>query len=654
MTSDSVCAICNGTIETTQHQLRSLDEAATSVRACGSCGPVVVPINKFLAMMSDPSTRTMRIEVPAAPRWNYNLGDIVLRGRRQVSGRGIDSRGEHQEEARITNYARLREPGGTRHVLRIEGKSLKYLVRASAFRVGTREFFRSSGRIVVSDIQPQLLDGRSVETHCLTSASESGRSAPAYEQRQERLVGHAGRDMRYVCLNFETQGAPPYLTRNRTQNLDPLLMLTESVQSGPVSAVSRFHSLKEGTPLRMELEIRDRECGRSTRHISDQSHRDIMTWIANMTGMGAPRARDVRSVLSEVDPMRRLVMDYLNHFVVVITTTSYLVTPLAEVGRVGLKLAMGNSGNGQWLARRSGGGGGGDGNGRPLVVLCDRMRVSASSNRSIRGYAYMITAVLTDTSGHILPATYTSVQCREVAKDVASRMGSRWGYSSDLESVLSEVSVPETGFASLVNGRPRDLPKSRGKPFASYIMERMSAELVVLASSAPYVLLLDGPAISTPHMAMLYARMCVVQLDGPSIRVSIRKAVGERSIRTEDIPDECADTIDLPGYGLYEGPQCICGIITAEGMNDRRARLIMDTTCGRSQTNLHRLVRSSLCLSDTPKGCDDSLVWTSVRVSGVVDIAEVCPEGKVGPYEADDLWLCARGVFRTILSRCLL
>ena len=89
-------------------------------------------------------------------------------------------------------------------------------------------------------------------------------------------------------------------------------------------------------------------------------------------------------------------------------------------------------------------------------------------------------------------------------------------------------------------------------------------------------------------------------------------------------------------------------------MNDRRARLVIDTTCGQSQTDLHRLVRSSLCLSNTPKGCDDSLVWSSVRVSGVIDIADVCPEGRVGPYDADDLWLCARGVFRTILFRCLL
>lgn len=186
------------------------------------------------------------------------------------------------------------------------------------------------------------------------------------------------------------------------------------------------------------------------------------------------------------------------------------------------------------------------------------------------------------------------------------------------------------------------------------MVELMSRELMNLSDGGRYVLLLDCTSLTTPHLEMLYRKQCVVHLDGPSIAQSIADMSFTPPLTVDNMLEACNAVTDLPDVGRYSGDQVICEVITADGMHDRRARLIIDLTCGTGNTDLHRLVRSSMCLSSTPDGCDPTLDWSSVRVGDVKDLNEVFPDGVLGDHDSSDMWICARGICVTILARCLL
>lgn len=140
-------------METTVHQLRVLDEAGTSVRACRSCGPVAVPVTKFLALMKDPATRSTNIPVPERESWSYNMGDIIIGPWKRARGTGIDSTGEYQEPVRVSDRQHRSDPTTGGYILRIIGGTMKFLSRKRAFRTGIDGLFSGNGVVMVTDIQ---------------------------------------------------------------------------------------------------------------------------------------------------------------------------------------------------------------------------------------------------------------------------------------------------------------------------------------------------------------------------------------------------------------------------------------------------------------------------------------------------------------------
>lgn len=418
-----------------------------------------------------------------------------------------------------------------------------------------------------------------------------------YSMRQESLLGHAGRDMTYLSRRCATDIALCDTTRNRTQNLQPLLMFERKIAGrGRLESAFLFRPLDGGGTRMVEVVLRKGRVVRNYDVLNAGTHREVMTWLTNETSMNSPEPKLIRTILSNVDRVRRIVMEYLELMVVVIIPESYLVLQLSEVSKGGLSRLMGRDGYGQWSAREQGIPIAEDG---PVVILCHVHRTDMDDSWQSVHPVYMITGVLTDTTGRIVDDTHTTTQCRETAKSIASAMGRRWSHSSAMESLTGVISIPTTGFLSPLDSRRRVLPRSMGKHFRSYIMERMTTELVELYNTAPYVLLLDGPPILTPHMPMVYSRLCVVELNQPEVLASINIATSSGKFGLEHIPDSCTETIDLPKTGLYRDHQCICGIITTEGMHDRRARLLMDMACGPDRTGIHNLVRSPACVSRT-------------------------------------------------------
>lgn len=140
---------------------------------------------------------------------------------------------------------------------------------------------------------------------------------------------------------------------------------------------------------------------------NDQSHRNVMTWLMNKTGMGSPSPRTVRFVVDEVDTTRRLVLDYLGHLVVIITTTSYLAVSITNIGTTKQVDLTGRKGDGAWIAR--------DHNvpmsdGEAVVVLCDREAYPTGTRAGSQPYIYTITGVMTATSGSVLGSIHTTEQ----------------------------------------------------------------------------------------------------------------------------------------------------------------------------------------------------------------------------------------------------
>lgn len=394
------------------------------------------------------------------------------------------------------------------------------------------------------------------------------------------------------------------------------------------------------TPSSIEVELTGRWEDESGGGDMSTYNRRVITELCNYCGLSCPDVASVHQSTIQVDGNRRLIMEYVGESLVVITATSYIVIGVRDTSFGALRGWMGPNQKHHWMPRERDETVRADG---PIIVTCVVVdgRPTRTTERRSR---YMITGMVTDSHGLTITLEHTDEECRASAAVVSTSMGERWGYSSTMRSMMRPVVVDNTGFVSLIDGRPRTVPPATGKTFPDYMVELMSRELMVLSESGKYVLLLDCPTLTTPHLEMLYRKLCVVHLNNRAISQSIADMSFAPPLTTDNMLEGCTAVADLPDVGKYSGDQVICGIITADGMHDRRARVIIDLTCGTNNTDLHKFGRSSMCVSDTPDGCDPTLDWSSVRIGEVMDLNDVCPDGRLGDHDSSDMWICARGM----------